>query len=152
MMSLTFPDAFKREHADLFENLVKSSDRLTTPFDLHETFLHLLDIKKSQSKLRPSRGGFTVETVGHASLKLAHMNVVSGISLLHEIPLDRTCASAHIALHWCTCLRYENRPKTDPAVVKSAQIVVEHINRSPPLTFDSSSVSVHLTIICFLTD
>ena len=56
MMSLTFPDAFKREHADLFENLVKNSDRLTTPFDLHETFLHLLDIKKSQSKLRPSRG------------------------------------------------------------------------------------------------
>ena len=53
-----------------------------------------------------------------------------GISLLKEIPSNRTCASAGINLHWCTCLTYEEIPDAhkDSMAKYIAKHLVKHIN------------------------
>ena len=70
---------------------------------------------------RDGYGGLTCSMTCFALL-------LSGISLLRPIPLNRTCASAHIDLHWCTCLRYENIDVADELVSTAARRVVDHIN------------------------
>ena len=69
-------------------NVRNNQHRLITPFDLHETLHSVLDIEEAK------------KPVNYSS---------RGISLLQEIPANRTCDSADIATHWCTCLNYQVR-------------------------------------------
>ena len=59
--------------------LKKNSKRLTTPFDLYHTFKDVLSVNSNLN-------GFE-----------------NGQSLFKVVPENRTCASANINDHWCTC-------------------------------------------------
>lgn len=110
MMSLTFPKWFHDKYPDLIKNLRHNSNKLTTPFDIHETLSHILDLHSHnpRPKQKPSQ---------------------RGISLLEPVPFNRTCASAHIEMHWCMCLKQVALDVTDKHVQKSVNALVDFINK-----------------------
>ena len=108
MLSLTFPKQFKQKYPQLYKNLQKNSNRLTTPFDIHETLLHTLHLDRN----KPHK-----DKMGRA------------FSLLEKVPANRTCSSAHIDMHWCTCLKQFELDSSDAHVQKSARALVQVINK-----------------------
>ena len=112
MMSLTFPDWFKQKYPHLYKNLMNNSDRLATPFDIYETLKHVLHIVTSTKIDRISD----------------KHKVQRGISLLHPIPRNRTCAMAEVQMHWCTCLKQVEIHSGDVHVRKSVGALLRQIN------------------------
>jgi hypothetical protein len=84
-------------------NLKTNSRRLSTPFDLHATFQHLLHFNQSQTDPR-------------------------GNSFLMEIPKDRTCAEAGVEPHWCSCLQWQKVSFSDRMTQQAATELVKAIN------------------------
>ncbi|XP_014661409.1 PREDICTED: uncharacterized protein LOC106804652 [Priapulus caudatus] len=75
------PESFRSRHRLLYDNLRQNAVRLTTPFDIHATLKHLLQIGQTKP----------YEHAGH------------GVSLFDDVPPNRTCADAKIPPHWCAC-------------------------------------------------
>ena len=80
-LAVRVPVWFSKRYPDAAANLRSNADKLTTPFDLHETFKDILDMERPGHDLRQSRRP-------------------RAYSLFRRIPEDRTCADAHIAPHW----------------------------------------------------
>lgn len=108
LMSLTFPEWFQEKYSNLYKNLKGNIDKLTTPFDIHETLLDILDLRRAQSRPRPKQ---------------------RGISLLRQVPPERTCSDANIQLHWCTCLKQLELDAQDKYVQNSVNALVNFINK-----------------------
>ncbi|XP_014789005.2 uncharacterized protein LOC106882747 [Octopus bimaculoides] len=105
-MSFVFPKWFQLKYSYFMKNLKSNQERLVTPFDVHETMLDILDSTRM------------FEPVDYST---------RGLSLLQPIPLNRTCKSAGIAMHWCSCLsRYPVDPSTQ-LVHSSMQKVMSYI-------------------------
>ncbi|XP_055893294.1 uncharacterized protein LOC129921593 [Biomphalaria glabrata] len=82
-MYLVFPPSFHEKYPELVKNLKQNTFRLTTPFDVYETLKDILYFDGLNKTA----------------------NVTDrGISLLREIPKERTCENAKILPHWCLCL------------------------------------------------
>ncbi|CAG5122039.1 unnamed protein product [Candidula unifasciata] len=80
---LTFPEWFLKKYPDVAENLRINTKRLTSHFDTHATLLDLLYFKSDYPPpLPPNR---------------------YGLSLLKEIPWNRTCKEASIPAEFCMC-------------------------------------------------
>ncbi|CAG2179528.1 unnamed protein product [Oppiella nova] len=83
-------------------NLTVNEHRLTTPFDIHSTLKHILEGKPN------------------TTLKY-------GLSLLEEIPYNRSCDSIPILEHWCGC--QTSQPIHDLHSVRPmAEFVVTKLN------------------------
>lgn len=112
-----FPEWFAKKYHVEYNNLKKNSKRLVTPFDIHATFEHILSIAhsnlKSESHIKNTTG----------ALKLPR-----GISILKDIPQNRSCYDAGIAPHWCACLPWKHNDINDIVVQKAAEKVVGLIN------------------------
>lgn len=95
------PDESK--NPDWIENLQINKHRLTSPFDIHSTLMHLVN--------------------GHPNEKFPF-----GMTLFQEIPESRTCASAGISDHWCVC---QSVKQLDDLTLLNteAQFIIEQINR-----------------------
>lgn len=52
----------------------------------------------------------------------------SSFNLFRKIPMTRTCSSAGIDLHWCTCTYSENANVNDDVISATAEWVVDYIN------------------------
>ena len=85
-MGLWLPTEFKNKYHIALKNLRINSQRLTTPFDIHETLLDVINF----------RGG----SKGNLSER--------GISLFAEIPSERNCLHAGIGAHWCACQNWKH--------------------------------------------
>ncbi|XP_076347313.1 uncharacterized protein LOC143245166 [Tachypleus tridentatus] len=108
---LTIPKWFQKKHSLITKNLRTNEGRLTTPFDLHATLVHLLKfIGNNDETLR--------ETVSSEK----------GISLFDEIPIDRTCADAFISSHWCVCSNQRNISLQEPIIASAANVLVDTLN------------------------
>ena len=101
-----FPPGFKHKFPKALTNFHKNVDRLTTPFDIHETLLDVLNFKRSAQEDISQRG----------------------LSLFAEIPLERTCPQAGIETHWCACLNWKPISIEDSMVVKGATQLLKKIN------------------------
>lgn len=64
-------------------------NRLTTPFDIHETLFDILRIQNLETSISNN------EVQPRA------------ISLFRQIPKNRSCADAFIESHWCSCLDWK---------------------------------------------
>ena len=104
LFSMIFPPWFSKQYPKLYENLRINTDRLTSWYDLHATFRHMLYYPDLPS------------------------NMKHGQSLLQEVPTSRTCAQANVAEHWCPCQRWSAVVTTDSHVQNAASAVVEFIN------------------------
>ena len=103
---IRMPTWFVEMYPEASDNLRKNAFRLTTAFDMHETFHHLIHFQPGQ--------------------KLTEMQ--RGISLFKEVPAERTCADASIEPHWCACLDSKVIKTDDGYVVIAAQTLVSGIN------------------------
>ena len=81
--SIYLPESYKIENKEKYENLVKNSQQLTTPLDIHATLRDIacLDELPVVNPNRPLRS----------------------LSLLNSIPHNRTCKDIDISLHYCIC-------------------------------------------------
>ncbi|XP_013417399.1 uncharacterized protein LOC106178664, partial [Lingula anatina] len=104
--SFRFPKSFIEKYPKAYANVKKNSKILTTPFDIHETF---------------------IDMINHTGTGVADIRR-RGVSLFKEIPKSRTCAHAQIEAHWCTCLNWEKVDKVDENVKKAISAVIEKLN------------------------
>ncbi|XP_071091028.1 uncharacterized protein [Haliotis cracherodii] len=107
IMFFVFPQWFKKKYPNVIENMKTNSRRLTTPFDVYETLKDIL---------------YFDGNVKQASV------TDRGISLFSEVPRDRSCDTAAILPHWCTCLEREYVPVTSVNVTNAAKSILNHIN------------------------
>ena len=111
---LFFPPWFMNKYPEYEKNLHVNQDRLTTPFDVHATLVHMLQLNRQPS----------LELNETLSKITPH-----GISLLDPISKKRTCEMASIKPHWCTCQTHEPVPITDTVVINCANALVDTLNK-----------------------
>ncbi|CAF1212740.1 unnamed protein product [Adineta steineri] len=107
-MSIRMPPKFQAQYPTIMRNLRLNSHRLTTPFDIHETFEHLFDFHSNdhyQSKSNRS------------------------ISLFELVPENRTCAQADVAQHWCACYNWQGVSTNELIIQQYSQAAVDFLNK-----------------------
>ncbi|CAF3317555.1 unnamed protein product [Rotaria socialis] len=107
-MSIRMPPEFQDQYPAIMENLRLNSRRLTTPFDIHETFEHLFEFHSPdpyQSKSNRS------------------------VSLFELVPENRTCTQADVEQHWCACLSWHNISIDEPIIQQFSQAVIDFLNK-----------------------
>ncbi|KAK7095815.1 hypothetical protein V1264_005180 [Littorina saxatilis] len=104
--SFRFPPWFRRLHPDIMRSLETNVHRLTTPFDVHETFLEVLNY------------------TGSGQTDIRHR----GVSIFKQIPKDRTCVDAEVTPHWCACLDWETVSQSASLVLDAARTALTTIN------------------------
>lgn len=107
-MFLIFPDWFLKKYPNIHRNLQVNSRRLTTPFDIHETLLNLMDFDPDPQT-----------SMNH---------IERGLNLLNEVPTSRTCENAGILPHWCTCSQQMVLSNTNESVIDISKQFVRKIN------------------------
>ena len=105
-LSLILPTFFHQKFPEFVNNLKLNTQVITTPLDLHATFLHLLKYPENPSKSVLTRG----------------------TSLFSQIPRNRTCQEANIPEYFCPCVEWIPLDVTHAHVTISAQRAAEHIN------------------------
>lgn len=101
-----FPPEFEKKYSTALKNFRTNSNRLSTPFDIHETFQDILDYKNIEK--------------GNISHR--------GISLFREIPKERSCRLAGIEPHWCACLTWETVQCNDTDGIGAVMATLKFIN------------------------
>ena len=104
LFAMIFPPWIYERYPKIYKNLQINTDRLTSWYDLHATFRHILYYPDVPS------------------------NIKHGQSLLEEVPTSRTCAQANVDEHWCPCQRWSAVEITDSHVQNAALAVVDYIN------------------------
>jgi Protein of unknown function (DUF229) len=105
---VVMPPHFSFRYASMSRSLAVNTARLTTPFDIYETLVDLMDF----SGLQPIPNDVQRR----------------GCTLLADVPDTRTCESAAILPHWCTCHATERLHADNQNVRRVADGVVRHIN------------------------
>nr|KAI8749643.1 CAunnamed protein product [Biomphalaria glabrata] len=105
-VSLRFPPWFHEMYPDVINNVKTNTQRLTNPFDIHETLRDILNFSGA----------------GQGSVK------DRGISLFKSIPKERSCEDADVAPHWCACLSWQDVNATDEVASRALRTAVETIN------------------------
>jgi len=100
MLLIAMPASFKRRHAEMMETLRSNQNKLTTPFDLHETVRRLVD---------PGKPYNDADRIAHSR---------RGVSLFDVTLGDRTCKDASIASTYCEC----QLSRSHQVDVKSTQV------------------------------
>ena len=83
-VAVRLPPSFATKYPEIVENLRANADRLTTPFDLHETLVDVIDFQPKRHHGDGSRDR-------------------RAFSLFRPIPANRTCAEAGVEPHWYVC-------------------------------------------------
>ncbi|XP_064460040.1 uncharacterized protein LOC135370262 [Ornithodoros turicata] len=103
-----FPPSFRKEYPEVMQNLRINQHRLTTPYDVHATLLELTTFPRTMAEPQ-----FPTER---------------GLSLLHEIPRERTCSSASIPPHYCCCRTHEDKSICNALAWSIAKFLVRDVN------------------------
>jgi len=100
LINFVFPGWFKQKYSTAIKNLNNNRHRLTTPYDVHEVLLDILNMTSMEESNMKKR----MEILDSQRLK---NQIPRGISLFLPIPPERTCAIAGIAEHFCVCHEIE---------------------------------------------
>lgn len=111
-----FPENFKESHQLAVYNMKTNTRKLTTPFDLHETLISLLNTDE-----------ITDENLHQTTIEKKYLKS-RGISLFLPIHENRTCESASIDPHWCTCHQTRKLNVASPLSFNVSGVVVDHMN------------------------
>lgn len=112
------PAWFSTRYPDATRNLLSNRRSLSTPFDMYETLRDLLELDQ-----------ITTKNLQIRSEELSQTDPMPrGISLFLPIPSNRTCSSAGISPHFCTCHEKQPVATNDQRVQKVARKIVSHIN------------------------
>ncbi|KAH8353219.1 hypothetical protein KR084_009687, partial [Drosophila pseudotakahashii] len=111
ILHMYLPEWFRETYPKFAENLNRNRNRLTSPFDLHNTLRHLLQLNASSPEELPP-------TISYCP---------TSQSLFHLVPEDRSCEEAGIGMHWCTCNEFVLVPN-DASSYFLGKLLVYHIN------------------------
>lgn len=107
MLYVTFPKWFGEKYPQHMMNFRTNSKRLTTHFDLHKTWLDVLNFDGKIPQWKKSD---------------------RAISFFSDMPEDRSCADAAVDPHWCTCSSLESVSVNDKSVTEAAKFFVSSVN------------------------
>lgn len=107
------PPSFSKDYSSAYENLKDNSGRLTTPLDLHDTLIDLLD----------------VEAINNEELAIRTQTTKNrSYSLFLQIPGNRTCTSANIANQLCTCFNTMTTKESNMEAKEASKHFITHLN------------------------
>ncbi|XP_017155344.1 uncharacterized protein LOC108164222 [Drosophila miranda] len=86
MLHIYLPPWFRKTYPKYAESLLLNRNRLSSPYDLHNTLRHILQLNASTSNQLPPL-----------------TNCPTSQSLLHTLPRERSCKDACIGDHFCSC-------------------------------------------------
>lgn len=112
MLLISLPPAFRKQYETQASSVEANAGRLTTPYDVHATLRDLLDSRRLKRD-----GGAAAATAA-----------ARGTSLFADVALNRTCASAAVDPHWCTCADHRQLPADDGRSRRAAEAVVDAVN------------------------
>lgn len=101
------PEWFRRENPEARRALEVNQNRLTSPYDLYETFREILDAAAGEAE--PSSGCDTCQ------------------SLFTPVPRERGCQDAGVAYHWCTCTAFKSANVHDRIVTNGIHKFLDHV-------------------------
>ncbi|CAL4129784.1 unnamed protein product, partial [Meganyctiphanes norvegica] len=110
---LYLPHSFRDKYKQAFRNLQNNAHKLTSNYDIYETLLDIAHLRFMDLKYVNS----TVNTTQR------------GISLFKNIPDTRTCGSAGIPTHFCTCQATQQVDMEDPVLKKGQNFLLSSINK-----------------------
>ena len=106
LLSITLPSKFRLKYPELVQNLKLNTKVITSPLDLHATFMHVLKYPADPSNSELTRG----------------------TSLFSAIPRNRTCQDALIPEYFCPCVRWLPINTSHAHVRISAMRAADYIN------------------------
>ncbi|XP_063986933.1 uncharacterized protein LOC135167555 [Diachasmimorpha longicaudata] len=104
------PPEWMKEDPSVFQSLRINEHRLTSPYDLYETFREVLI--KSGGAANASSGCSTCQ------------------SLLKPVPIERGCADAGVSPHWCTCTAFKPGNTDDEIAKEGAKAFLQHVEKT----------------------
>jgi hypothetical protein len=105
------PHWLKAQYPQIIKNLITNKNRLTTPYDLHMTLKHIIEIS------------------GRAENLPQALSCPKAQSLFEVVPWNRSCADACLDFHWCTCVTYRTIDNNDTIFLAAVNFVVDFINK-----------------------
>ena len=106
------PEKFQSKHPKIVKNLRINRDRLASPYDVHLTLKHILQLSGGNGNLNDSR------TLSCPDCR----------SLFSELPFDRSCHDAGINKHWCTCVQRYDFDEKSKKVQKAVDFLIKQMN------------------------
>lgn len=110
-MFIWLPQWFKTKYPDIVQSLKINRNRLTTPYDVHMTLKHALELS------------------GRIDNLPAPVSCPECQSIFNVVPWNRSCAEAGIEAHWCACAAYSTIDTKDSVVKKAVKFVIDTINK-----------------------
>lgn len=104
-LSVTLPDRMLKNFPEIAKNLKRNSELLTSYFDLHATFKHILSYPSLPTGVKYGASLFTQ---------------------LNET--ERLCENMGVDDRWCPCINFEELNASDPFSQKLANTAVSYIN------------------------
>nr|AAL13984.1 SD01790p [Drosophila melanogaster] len=128
--SFVFPESFKKRFPQEYKNFLANEHHLTTPFDIHATLKHVIQLQTAVDQFGEINDPKT-ET-SPPGIRISELARGRAMSLLDPIPSNRSCADAYIEPHWCACLNWLplqlNDSRYTGIILKAAQSIVNAIN------------------------
>ncbi|EDW16567.2 uncharacterized protein LOC6575088 [Drosophila mojavensis] len=104
------PNWFKAKYPEFVHNLQLNRNRLTSPYDIHATLKHILQLETPLADLpRPE------------ACSTCH-------SIFYEVAESRDCSDAGIEDHWCTCHTLKNSSRSEIHIKEIAQQLIAATN------------------------
>ncbi|XP_017480222.1 PREDICTED: uncharacterized protein LOC108369597 isoform X2 [Rhagoletis zephyria] len=137
--SFAFPKAFQKQFPKQYANFIANTELLTTPFDVHATLQHILELQTGLEDTQAENAVLDYYTQPVSSTenlvhpKFKQLAQKRAISLLELIPKNRSCSDAYIEPHWCACLNWQRLSLNEseahtPILLKAAASIVMTIN------------------------
>lgn len=117
IFSVITPPWFKNIFPNAYRAIkINGAERLTTPFDIHATFQDIM--------------GYINRGMDTPEKHVVTEKWPRGLSILREIPIERTCDDAQIPIHWCACSSWVPVPDylSDDIAIKAVTTVIDSIN------------------------
>ncbi|XP_039494201.1 uncharacterized protein LOC120453520 [Drosophila santomea] len=105
------PRWIREKYPKLLRNLQVNRNRLASPYDIHATLRHILELDTPKDKLPRPEGCSTCHSV------------------FEEVDWSRNCSQAGIEEHWCTCDSLSEVSTTDSSARSMSTQLVESINK-----------------------
>ncbi|BFF90449.1 uncharacterized protein DMAD_08971 [Drosophila madeirensis] len=108
---MRIPRWIRDKYPEFLHGLTANKNRLTSPYDIHATLQHILELDTPADQLPRPEGCPTCHSVFQA------------------VSLSRNCSLAGIDHHWCGCVGFTEVSSTDPMARTMAEQLVEAINK-----------------------
>ncbi|XP_037813807.1 uncharacterized protein LOC119604954 [Lucilia sericata] len=150
--SFAFPESFKKRFPQEYEHFVKNSERLTTPFDIHATLVHILELQNIKPTAT-SNELTSYETLAEETpslettpkIEVSDLAKHRAISLFTPVPQNRSCADAYIEPHWCACLNWQQlNVSSDMGILLKAAASILNVINNATETFRQYCEPLHL--------